>query len=335
MGGPPVQSKKKPARRHHTVPRFYLERFACAHRKGRLLVLDASTRKHFHAKPEDLTVERDFNRVDADGVEPDALEAALGEIESEFSHAVRRTVEGKNFASDEDKIVIANFAAVLMIRNPRFRSLMARLHEDVAKSVLRLQVANKDRWEKTQARMQADGYLDGRPAVNYDEYKEFVEKDEYDIRFPREYYIAHEMKLLQTIPQLVARRGWQVFVASASSGGFVCCDHPATLIWSDPEMWKSPYSPGLGLAGTHLLFPLSTTVAVAGAFELKDAVVNLNDLEVAAFNSATILGARRQVYCEGERVKYSMQNDAEPKRVMALLKDHRFRHEKLPDLPWY
>lgn len=330
-----MQIKKKPARRHHTVPRFYLERFACPHRKGRLLVLDASTRKHFHAKPEDVAVERDFNRVEADGVEPDALEAALGEIESEFSQAVRRTVDGKRFASEEDKIVIANFAAVLMIRNPRLRSLMAKLHEDVAKQALRLQVADKGRWEKIEARMKADGYLDGKPAVDYEEYKKYIEDDQYDIRFPREYYIAHEIKLLQSIPQLVAKRGWHVLIASGSSGGFLCCDHPAALVWADSQMANSPYSPGLGVAGTQLLLPLSTNIAISGAFEHNDGVVNLNDRQVAAFNGTTVLGSRRQVYCEGEAVKYFLRDDTAPRGCMALLKDTRFKCEKLPEMPWY
>ena len=93
--------------------------FACPHRKGRILVLDASKREQFETQPEKLTIERDFNRVDALGVEPDVLEAKYGEIESEIAVAVRDTVAAQKFNSEDDENLIANFVALLMVRNPR------------------------------------------------------------------------------------------------------------------------------------------------------------------------------------------------------------------------
>lgn len=266
-----------------------------------MLVLDALTRKHFYTQPENLTVERDFNRIDIAGIEPDALERALGVAESQICDAVRRTLAGQRFASDDDKSVVAQFAAALMIRNPRFRGLMAQTVEDALRITHRLQVANNQR--------------------------------PYDAQLRREFFIGQELKLLELIPAIVAQRNWRVLIASDTSGGFVTGDHPATLTWTDPKMWSSPYGPGLGMTGTLVLLPLSTRIAVAGGYEFKDGVITPDDRHVAAINGVTILGARRQVYCEGPTAKYTLKNDTAPRGCMSLLNDQRFRAEKPPLRP--
>jgi len=304
-------------------------------KKRRLLVLDAKTRKHFRSSPADLTIERDFNRIDAQGVDPGALESAYAKSESQIAEAIVRTTAAKNFTSKDDCVVIANFVALLLIRSPWMRSQIARFTEDTLKLVTQVMTSNEDRWNAQRRKMKEKGYLDGIADVSFQDLKKFVREDQYDVRMPREFYIRQELMLLQKLPQIVAQRNWIILLASESSGGFITSDHPACLMWSDPKMRAGFYGPGLGLAGTQITFPLSPQVAIVGAFEFEPAVYEVGPQPVAEFNGATISNAVRQVYSRGPEAIYVMNKDEKPKACMELLSDQRFKATPRPKLPWY
>ena len=73
---------RKVARNHHFVPQGYLAGFTDdGTRNGRLFVSDLASGSVFQTKPRNVAAKRDFNRIDTEGQEPDALEQALGEFE--------------------------------------------------------------------------------------------------------------------------------------------------------------------------------------------------------------------------------------------------------------
>src|SRR4051812_21292355 len=133
------------ARRHHYVPRFYLRLFCDP--KGRLFVVDAKERKSFGAPPERVAMEKDFNRVDIDGVEPDALEKGYAKFESEVAPALTRIINLGTFTVEEDRALILNFIALLYVRNPQKRDSINDFQEDVLKKTLELTYATEERWE--------------------------------------------------------------------------------------------------------------------------------------------------------------------------------------------
>lgn len=323
------------ARRHHTVPRFYLDGFANRLRKNRLLVFDAVTRKQFSAQASDLTTERDFNRLDIDGIEPDALENSYSQLESEFAIALSNTLRAKRFATDDDRIWIANFVALLILRNPRVRGQMASAFEEINKKVLSLLVADKKRWVQQTQKMLAEGYLKEGARIDFEQFKDFVHRDEFDIRFPREFFIKQEVMLLEKLPQIVASRNWIILLAPTGSGGFVTSDHPATLMWSDPKLADGLFGPGLGLKSTSLICPLSREVAIVGEFEAVEGTFEIELEQVAALNGATISGAQRQVYCHGPDAMYLMEPGERPRSCLTMIGDHRFRASAKPKRPWY
>jgi len=65
----------KSSRHHHYLSQFYLKGFTDGRsKKSKLTVIDAVTRKKFESNPRNVGGVRDFNRIEADGVEPDVLE---------------------------------------------------------------------------------------------------------------------------------------------------------------------------------------------------------------------------------------------------------------------
>ena len=112
---------------------------------------------------------------------------------------------------------------------------------------------------------------------------------------------------VQLAPVEAAR--WNVY--KATSGEFVTCDRPAIPMWADPTKTEPV---GLGLRHTRLLFPLSSDVAISGGFELDDATVDVDDLEVSRINGRIILNANRQVYARDEGFEYSLGHNTDTKR---------------------
>ena len=66
------------ARNHHFVPQFYLKGFARPRSKdGRLTVFDLKTRKSFATRPRNVAARRDYNRIEIEGQDPNAIESQL------------------------------------------------------------------------------------------------------------------------------------------------------------------------------------------------------------------------------------------------------------------
>jgi hypothetical protein len=81
---------RKFARNHHFVPQGYLAGFTeNGTRDGRLIVSDLVSCSLFQTKPRNVAAKRDFNRIDAEGQDPDVLERALGEFEGRAASVIR------------------------------------------------------------------------------------------------------------------------------------------------------------------------------------------------------------------------------------------------------
>jgi hypothetical protein len=81
------------AKRHHFVPKCYLESFAIKSdkkKKSDLCVFDAVERKDFTTAPNNVALQTDFNTIDLDGHPPDAFEQAMASVESDIGPALTR-----------------------------------------------------------------------------------------------------------------------------------------------------------------------------------------------------------------------------------------------------
>jgi hypothetical protein len=95
-----------------------------------------------------------------------------------------------------------------------------------------------------------------------------------------------------------------LFRAPKGSTGFITSDHPMCLMWSDPARRGGFYGPGLGLAQTQLLFPVSSELALIGAFEAENDAIDADERLVAQINGSVILHAGRQVYARDSSFLY-------------------------------
>jgi hypothetical protein len=121
------------AHNHEFVPQAYLRAFAeGTGRQARIWAFDRVDRKAFHTLVRNVASQRDFNRIEADGVDPNALEQAFGQFEGSAAAALQRIQEAGSFAVEEDRLLVLTLIAILSVGlerdafEPVLRTLAAR-----------------------------------------------------------------------------------------------------------------------------------------------------------------------------------------------------------------
>lgn len=106
-------------RRHHFVPRFYLEGF-CAEDSRALAVYDRVRNAYRAQRPSEVAHRRDYYAYeDEQGNRFFDIEAALGELETAASHSMRRVDNGDEL-TDDDRMALATYVAFQYTRTPAY-----------------------------------------------------------------------------------------------------------------------------------------------------------------------------------------------------------------------
>jgi Protein of unknown function (DUF4238) len=320
--------RRMTARRHHYVPQFYLKGFTVERKKKRqVTVFDGKDRKVFTTAIDNVALERDFNRVEIEGVEPDVFEKAMAGFEGEISAAIDRIIATRSIGAD--RVALINLICALALRNPRLRETIRDFHERVAKQVLDLMLATPERWAAQTKKQREEGALKALPELSYDEMKKFAREANFKLEVPTERHIRLEVETFNKMLPILLERKWLLLRAPKDSGGFITSDHPVVLAWSDPKMRGGFYGPGFGLTGTDVYFPISTGLAVIGAFELEELTMAIGENAVAGLNGAQVDYAERQVYARDRNFTYALQPNEAPRKASKLIGDKRFRKPKL------
>ncbi|MDB0544139.1 DUF4238 domain-containing protein [Ralstonia solanacearum] len=306
------------ARNHHYVPQCYLKGFASSRGKNaQLHVVDAVRRRAFTTTPRNVAAQRDFNRIEVPGFDPNVVEGAYATLEARLAPALKRLEAIAAPTTEADLAVLLELVGLLAVRNPGQRETARRFFAEVASRIMGLALADKERWEGQVRQAQAAGRMRVSD-VTYEQMREFVASGQYAIEVPTTRHVHHELQLLQTVVPLLRERNWLLLRAAPDSGGFVTSDRPVTLCWSDSALDGGLYGPGFASRGTTVVCPLSHQLALLGAFGEPAGVIELSDDVVAAVNTRTIAEAGSQIYAQSDRFHFIGQ-DGVAQRGNALL----------------
>ena len=272
---------------------------------------------------------RDFNRIEVDGLPPDALEKNLSGFEGQVAKALN---DLQTTRSLDDKItfaVIMNLIALVAVRNPQTRHQWSDFQSEVHKKMLGLTLATEERWKSTARRMKEDG-IDIDENVTFAQMREFYERDEYNIVTNREHHITIELEGINTVLPFLFNRNWTLLIASDDAGPFVTSDRPVALTWKHPENVPPIFreSPGFGMQDTRIVFPVGQDMTLIGEFNNYDNCTAFVERKtVAVVNSQIILFAISQVYAPHLNFNW-LDSQGELKDGRALLSYVRSMREK-------
>lgn len=286
---------KKFARNHHFVPQGYLAGFTDdGTREGRLFVSDLVSRSVFQTKPRNVGAVRDFNRIKADGQDPDALERRLGEFEGRAISVIRWIQASGELPSDEELSYVINLMALLVVRNPKRRRAMNSARRQTVRVIGDLLTSDRRLFEYHIAKAKRDGFVRQDAEVSFEAMRNFIQDDQYTMTVSINESLSLELSGFENALGLLGSRYWSLVTAAADAPDFVTCDHPVTPVFKDPKR-GGPI--GYGLRETEVSFPLNTRQVLLGVLEDQLPLgLEARARQVAAINSRTVHHADRQVY---------------------------------------
>lgn len=288
------------ARRHHTVPNFYLKGFATEASQIGAVQLPGTRR--FLQSTSDATIQKDFYAIPGHSDGPDVFEKSLSELECDAAKVFRKILNDDVWPlPHEDRDVLATFLTIQFLRGPDQRRHM----EQTMALLTRLEVgaggqAGVEAWAKRKHGV----------SVSPDEaeriWTEATQPGGPPIKLAP---VGHIRQMLELTPQLIryfAARPWQMYRFSRRS--LVTCDAPVSLI---PDQ-HAQRDEGTGLMNAWAIaVPLSRKTGILlgnpEAFfgEVAAAEVATGRFDhrgepstavAHMFNAATIQNARQWVY---------------------------------------
>ncbi len=285
------------SRHHHYLPQCYLKGFTRGGgRNSKLTVIDLGRNKRFETIPRNVGGMRDFNRLDIDGLDRNILEKTLAAFESIAALALRKLDQGEVFEG-EVRYIILDLIAMLAIRSPEMREHCRRFCEQVVERIMGLVLSSKEMWD-LQVRQLKESGVNISDDITYEDIKKFYESKAYRIEVSRERHIRREFRGIKAILPYLDARSWVLIRTTNDSGPFLTTDNPVDLSWKKPNKIPLPYreSPGYGLKGTQVYFPVSKKAALVGEFDGPEAVVYGSRELVAKLNSKMLSAAHSQIY---------------------------------------
>jgi hypothetical protein len=124
----------RPVKQHY-VPQCYLRQFAIRYKKKgyQVAVFDRKKDKSFRANVKDVSCQNYFNRIEADGMDPDVIEKAMSEFETKLAQALAHINEARSLENQEDRAYLITLIGLTALRNPEMRENIRKIHEDVGK----------------------------------------------------------------------------------------------------------------------------------------------------------------------------------------------------------
>lgn len=285
------------ARHHHYLSQCYLKGFTKGKaKKSKLTVIDLKEKKRFETIPRNVGGVRDFNRVDLDGVDQNAIETGLSIFEAKAATALKLLHEKRDFTG-EVKQVILNLIALFAVRSPERREHYRKFHAQIEDYATGLTLASKERWEWQVEKLKTQGpsYKD---SCSYQEMVDFYNSKKYTTEVPREHHISMEMSQIDVLLPLLFDRTWKLIESNEETGPFITTDNPVRIMWIDPEHVPLFYrdNPAFGLQNTRICFSVSQDLALVGEFDDEEKKVSPDEDVVATFNTNMMTNCYKQIY---------------------------------------
>ena len=312
------------ARRHHYVPQCYLRGFCQQRKKPKLLTIDIRKLSTFTTSPANVAVERDFHAVDLEEFPLDAFEKEFARFESDLSDSLMAIIATRSVGSKKDLDNLLKLVAAISVKNPRNRESFRAFSGGVTKLIMQVLTETPERWNNEVSKAKESGFLKSTNDVNYQQMKNFVDKGEYDVQLLPAYHLGFELPAVDKISPFVFARKWLLLRAPEGSSGFVTSDHPACLMWSDATLRTGTYPPGHGLRGTQLIFPISTELAMIGAYEIFGEERDADETLIAQVNTTIISYAQKQVYARDDKFVYFSPHSGKVKLGSEITNDTFF-----------
>ena len=211
-------------RRHHTIPRFYLSRFA--NEEGRLLRASlAEPEKLNTVSISDASVVNNFYLVqDEDGTSSDRVEKVISKVESEAARGFKDLFDRNEWPiSTSTRYRVSAWIALQHLRGPAQRKMFSELYDMSAK----MEIAVQGR-EGMRRALNHNAEVPATEEEVDEEFEAFSRPNEYQFVVHPNEHIRFILQELKGIAQTMLVREWRVIRFERRA--LLLSDHPVALI---------------------------------------------------------------------------------------------------------
>jgi len=217
-------------RRHHFVPRFYLDGF-CADDARTLAVYDRVRNMYRAQHPTELAHRRDYYAYeDEQGELVFDIEVGLGQVETAAALAIRRVDGGEELTAD-DRLVLATYTAFQFARTPAYAAWIAAFRKN---------------WTD-EARQMLEGTIPEAP----------------DPRVGRGAALGEMLRHAPRFAEVFLRLNWTIWRRESERSSFVTTDSPVSLVQAGQREANIYQGTGILSPDAITVLPLSQATALA------------------------------------------------------------------------
>lgn len=259
----------------HFLSQGYLKGFTpLGTKESRLIAFNLKERKHLKPTiPYKFAKQRNFNRIEIDGIPPNYLEEQLALFEEQAGKAISNVENTRKF-TDDNRLIILNLIALFAVRNPYRREHFNNLQDQIAKIIL-------------------SAYAKNESSMISEDFKKVVNTGNFKVKMPKSDLIKLELSALDRVIHSLVERKW-ILIEAPDNLTFITCDRPVVLTYKEENKHYSNL--GFDLKKTQVCFPLSKKFALIGDFEGEDRVIVASEKLVGSINSSILCSAASWLY---------------------------------------
>jgi hypothetical protein len=286
-------------KRHHIVPKCYLENFVDD--DGFVWVLDTED-SIFNIKPANILVENHFYTITLKNGEKSLfVEDTLANIESKYIDIFNNKLSKDIFLDDTERANVSVFLAALFLRT--------KTHREGLKGMFQKLKSSMEEWKKhyetnKQSRDFASVMPSSGKTISIDDVNEYL----------KNYKDQHSINIIDQLPeisQIIFNMKWSIW--KNKNNNFVTCDNPLYLI--RPASIKKygtnviGSQPGLLYNDVELTVPLASgRLLLAGWILEQDSYFEVDDDLAEKMNHRTICSSSERIITNSKEKAEMIKN---------------------------
>lgn len=290
------------ARKHHILPRKYLERFS---KDNRIWVLDFETKKQNNLRLEEAAVIKDFYTVKTlNSQEDDLIEQKfLAKIEDKCDPAIAEVVNKHSFSQGYVWDKLANYVALMYVRVPLFRQIFLETFEQFANQMADDLIDSEEFYNKVMKDLQEQN--PDIKVMPFNEAQKAQDKFEISGDIPRTFYIKQMMLFASNLVPIIGNMTPNLLLAEKYfDAKFITGDVPIIPIPRKP----TNSSTWLNNPDCDLYFPLSSYCCLVLNYDSLPKSNYVSSKKIAWINHLVACNCTRIVLSEVESFVWMREN---------------------------
>lgn len=290
-------------KRHHYLPRFYLEGFC---RGECFWVYDREEIAFREQTPVNTAVQKHYYSIKGEnGKRNNKIEEMFSQLEGNSKIVIDHIVDGKPI-SNEDKIVLSLFISFSLTRIPDFERMVNESMKQDIKKIGDILHEDESRINQTMVRYEKD--TGQKIEIDPAQLKEFWDRGEFDIVMNRNASLGMMLNVAPEYARYLSLMDW-IIAKAPKNYSFITTDSPFVLVPTSDNKAKAAFGGGVGLLipGVKKYFPLHQNFClIVGDCGDKIQYEKYNKSSCQSINYEVARNAKRFIICRDKALLSSI-----------------------------